>query len=112
MAPLELLEAETVPLRVEEDGTIRVGKTRVTLDIVLGAYNLGQSAEEMTRMYTTLQLEEIRAVIDYYLRHREEMDAYLERRRLETEEIWRQIEEICPPDKFRDRIAARRAQIK
>ncbi len=110
MAPLEVLEAETVPLRVEEDGTIRVGTTRVTLDIVLGAYNMGHSAEEMTRMYTTLQLDEIRAVIDYYQRHRAEMDAYLERRRLEAEEIRRKIEEICPPDRFRKLIEERRAQ--
>src|SRR5262245_40680701 len=98
MAELELPAIEPVPLREEPEGTVRIGKTGVTLHILLGAYKMGQTADEIADSYQTLQLADIHAVIDYYLRHQAEVDAYLERRQREAEEIRRKIEEICPPD--------------
>jgi uncharacterized protein (DUF433 family) len=110
MANLKVASSEPVPLRIEADGTVRVGKTRVTLDILVGAYNMGYSAEKIARSYSTLQLADIYAVLSYYLRHREEVDAFLLQRQLEAEELRRKIEELCPPDGFRERLLARRAQ--
>lgn len=110
MASLEVPSSEPVPLRIEADGTVRVGKTRVTLDILVGAYNMGYSAEKIARSYSTLQLADIYAVLSYYLRHREEVDAFLREREAEAEELRRKIEELCPPDGFRERLLARRAQ--
>jgi uncharacterized protein (DUF433 family) len=107
---MELPAVEPVPLREEPEGTVRVGRTRVRLDTVVTAYQMGSSAEEINRKFPTLQLADIHAVIAYYLRHREHVDAYLARREREAEEIRRKIEEICPPDDFRERLLARRAE--
>jgi uncharacterized protein (DUF433 family) len=110
MASLEVPASEPVPLRVEADGTVRVGKTRVTLDILVGAYNMGYSAEKIARSYSTLQLADIYAVLSYYLRHRDQVDAFLQQREREAEELRLQIEKLCPPDAFRERLLARRSQ--
>jgi uncharacterized protein (DUF433 family) len=110
MAHLKIAPPEPPPFRVEEDGTVRVGKTRVTLDIVIGAYNRGDTAEDIYRKFTTLKLADIYAVLAYYLRHPMEVDAFLAERAREAEEIRRQIEEICPPDGFRERLLARWAE--
>jgi uncharacterized protein (DUF433 family) len=110
MAQLEIHSPEAPPFRVEEDGTVRIGKTRVTLDTVVWAFNHGSTAEEIMMKFPTLQLPDIYAVLAYYLRHREEVDAYLEQREIEAVELRRKIEEICPPDGFKERLLARRAQ--
>jgi uncharacterized protein (DUF433 family) len=110
MANLKVASSEPVPLRIEADGTVRVGKTRVTLDILVGAYNMGYSAEKIARSYSTLQLADIYAVLSYYLRHREEVDAFLQDRQQEAEDLRSKIEELCPPDGFRERLLARRLQ--
>jgi uncharacterized protein (DUF433 family) len=110
MVEMNLPATEPVPLREEPEGTVRVGRTRVTLDILLGAHKMGLTPEEIADSYQTLHLADIHAVIAYYLRHQTEVDAYLERRRREAEEIRRKIEEICPPDGFREKLLARRAQ--
>jgi uncharacterized protein (DUF433 family) len=112
MAHLEMTPGEPTLLRTEEDGTVRIGRTRVTLDILIGAFNQGCTAEDIHRKYTTLQLADIYAVLAYYLRHQKTVDAFLEERRREAEELRRQIEEICPPDSFRERLLARRAEQK
>jgi uncharacterized protein (DUF433 family) len=110
MAHLKIADPEPPPFRVEEDGTVRVGKTRVTLDIVIGAHNRGDTAEDIYRKYTTLKLADIYAVLAYYLRHSREVDAFLQERAREAEEIRRELEAICPPDGFRERLLARQAQ--
>lgn len=110
MAQLELPAVVPVPLRIGEGGAVRVGKTRVTLDAVVYAFNEGCTAEEIMLRYRTLDLPDIYAVLAYYLFHREEVDAYIEQRRVEAAELRQKIEEICPPDGFRERLLARRAQ--
>ena len=43
-APIPLNIPEGVPLYRDERGTIRVGNSRVLLDIVIGAHTLGYNA--------------------------------------------------------------------
>jgi uncharacterized protein (DUF433 family) len=74
---------------MDGQGAIRLGKTRVTLDTVVGAYKNGCTAEEIVRKYPSLDLTDVYAVITYYLWYREEMEAYLEQRRQQAEEIRR-----------------------
>lgn len=108
MALIDTLVAEPPPLRADENGAVRVGKTRVTLDTVIGAYEDGATVEEIVIDYPTLQLKDVYAVIAYYLGHREEIEAYLEQRRQEAEEIRQKVEACFPPDGIRDRLLARR----
>lgn len=39
------LQADPMPLRIDEDGTIRVGSSRLTLDILIEEYEAGASLE-------------------------------------------------------------------
>src|SRR5262249_52594442 len=65
--------ADATPLRVDEDGAVRVGNTRIRLDLVVEQYENGMSPEDMVRAYDTLSLADVHATIAYYLRHREEV---------------------------------------
>ena len=75
-----VLTAEPLPLAADADGVVRVAKTRVTLDTVVAAFHDGSTAEEIAEQYPALRLGEVYAVIGYYLRHREEIESYLEQR--------------------------------
>lgn len=46
-----VIEAPPVPLRTDEHGVIRVGKTRVPLDAIIYAFNQGSSPEEIVMSY-------------------------------------------------------------
>jgi uncharacterized protein (DUF433 family) len=92
-----LIEPLPVPLREDETGTIRVGQTRVSLDLVTRAHQDGATPEEIVRRYDTLRLADVYAVIGYYLTHRDTVDAYLDRREEEAEKLKRRIEATHPP---------------
>lgn len=108
MAILETFISEPPPLQQDQAGTIRVGGTRVTLDTVVGAWEDGATAEEIAQRYNALTLADVHATLSYYLRHREELQAYLDRRRQEAEEVRRENEQRSPSDPFRARLLARR----
>jgi uncharacterized protein (DUF433 family) len=105
------LHADPVPLRVDETGTIRVGTSRVTLDVLLADYLQGIPAEEIARQLDTLSLADIHAAIAYYRRHQDEVDEYLRRRRVAAEELRRKIE-AADPDRanLKAKLLARLAQ--
>src|SRR5579872_1330360 len=107
MGLVENLVAYPAPLRTEEDGTVRVGASRVRLDTVITAYQNGRGAEEIVLEFPTLNLTDVYAVITYYLWHREEVDAYLETRQRDAMEIQRDIEATFPPDGILERLRAR-----
>jgi uncharacterized protein (DUF433 family) len=86
------LHADPVPLRVDETGTIRIGSSRVTLDVLLADYKAGLSPEEIARQLDTLDVADVFAAIAYYHRHREEVEEYLRRREKEAEALRQQIE--------------------
>jgi len=103
------ITTETVPLVTDVDGVIRVGKTRVTLDTIISAFLDGATAEEITHQYPSLDLADVYSVIAYYLRRRADVDAYLQRRREQAEEIRKQNESRFDPSGIRERLLARRA---
>jgi uncharacterized protein (DUF433 family) len=76
--------AEFVPLDSDTQGVLRVGGTQVTLDMVVEAYWAGKTAEEILQDYPALQLADVYAVLTYYLRHRIEVDTYIQRRQEKT----------------------------
>ena len=43
------IATEPIPLRMDSDGVVRVGKTRVTLDTVVAAFVEGATAEEIAQ---------------------------------------------------------------
>lgn len=88
--------AEPPPLRVDEGGVVRVGKSRVSLDLVIEQYANGMAPEDMVRAYDTLELSDVHAVIAFYLRHREEVEAYLKQREESAEALRAKIEAELP----------------
>jgi len=102
------LEDQPLPMQETAEGVIRIGGTRVTLDTVLGAYCRGASAEEIARAFDTLRLEDIYAVLSYYLRHTAEVEEYLRQREAAAEAVRRENEKRFPPDGLRERLLARR----
>ena len=86
------IRTDPAPLRVDEGGVVRVGNSRVTLDTVLGEYRKGASAETIAGEFDTITLADIHAVLAYYLRHQNEVHAYLQRREEEAAIARRQVE--------------------
>jgi len=107
----EHLERLALPLRQDESGAIRLGTSRVTLDVVLADYKSGLTPEEIVRQLDTLNLADVYAVIAYYHRFREEVEQYLRRREAEAEALRREIE-AGQPDRgeLKARLASRMAQ--
>jgi uncharacterized protein (DUF433 family) len=104
------LEAERPPLRLDEGGAVRVGKSRISLDLVIEQYENGMMPEDMVRAYDTLGLADVHAVIAYYHRHRDEVRAYLKRRSAEAEALRAKIEAERPRVAREELLARRRAR--
>ncbi len=81
-----------VPLTTTEFGTIRVGRSRVSLDSVVCHYKLGATAEQIAHSFPTLDLADIYAVIAYYLANRESVEEYLRQQEAEADALQQQIE--------------------
>jgi uncharacterized protein (DUF433 family) len=99
---------EVIPLRTDADGTVRIGRTRVTIDTVVEAFITGATAEEIAQQYPSLELADIYQVIGYYLRRSSEVEAYLQQRALQAGAVRKQNETRFDPKGVRDRLAARR----
>jgi len=102
-----VIEAPPVPLRTDEHGVLRVGKTRVPLDTVVYSFNQGASAEEIVMSYPTLKLDDVYAVISYYLHNRAEVDSYLGQRDAEAARIREENERRFPQNGIRARLLDR-----
>jgi len=86
----------SVPLREEPEGVLRVGKSRVLLELVIHAHRQGASPQDIVRMYDTLDIGDVYAVIAYCLAHPGEIDEYLRKCDERAEAIRRQIESSQP----------------
>jgi len=104
------IEPETAPLTTGQDGVVRIGKSRVTLDTIVYAFNEGANAEQILERYPTLKLADIYSVIGYYLRHRTEVDTYLKDREAFRAEVRRENESRFPTTGLREKLLARRRQ--
>lgn len=101
------VEVQAIPLKADQDGVMRVGKTRVTLDTVVHAFEQGHTAEEIVSHYPTLRLADVYAVIAYYLNNKPEVHAYLWQQQEEAQKIWEQIKSKADYQTFRERLLAR-----
>lgn len=104
------IAADPLPLRLDDGGTYRVGKTRVRLDTVVFAYNAGSSAEQIVRDFPGLELADVHSVIGYYLNHKRDVDAYLAIRKEEAERLREEIEALPQNKALREKLIAHRDQ--
>ncbi len=102
------VHAENVPLRTSPDGDmIYVGKTRVPLETVVETFREGATPEEIVMQYPALSLADVYLVIGYYLNHRAEVDAYIEKAHAESERVRRENEARFDVSGLRERLLAR-----
>ncbi len=81
-----------VPLYQDEHGKIRIGETRVLLELLVHAFLQEDSPEEIVDSYSTLKLADVYTVLAYYLTHRAEVDTYLHKADAAAERIQREVE--------------------
>jgi uncharacterized protein (DUF433 family) len=108
MTIADTLVATPPPLRLDPNGTLDVGETRVPLDTVVGVYEMGASPEEIVQRYDTLRLADVFGVLSYYHAHREEVDAYLSERRRLAAEVRAENQARFPTEGVREKLLARR----
>jgi uncharacterized protein (DUF433 family) len=101
------LPAQSPPLRMDADGVMRIGNTRVPLEMVVFAFNRGATAEEVVQQYSTLTLSDVYLVIGYYLQHRTEVDSYVQEQRQQAEQVRQENEARFNPAGLRERLLAR-----
>jgi len=91
-----VLEREAPPLREDETGAIRVGNSRVLLEIVVRAFQDGVSPESIVQRYSTLSLSDVYNTIGYYLRHRGAVETYLNQREQLAESVQQRLSNVQP----------------
>ncbi|MDZ7620413.1 MAG: DUF433 domain-containing protein, partial [Patescibacteria group bacterium] len=97
----------TVPLWEEPPGVVRVGNSRVLLELVLRAFQRGDTPEAIVRSYPTLELADVYAVISRYLASPDRFNAYLRESDERAEAVRRQIEARQPPGPTREDLLTR-----
>lgn len=102
--------AELAPLKMADDGVVRVSNTRVTLDTVVAVFKEGTTAEEIIYRYPSLQLADVYATVAFYLNHQQEVETYLQQRQQQAQEIRKINESRFDPQGLRDRLLARKAE--
>lgn len=103
-----VVSTSEVKLTETEAGVLRVGNSRVSLDTVIIAFNQGATPEQIVEDYDSLELAEVYAVISYYLQNRERVEDYLSRRKIQRDDLRRQIESRTNSQHIRETLLARR----
>lgn len=107
---------QNLPLRLTEDGVIRIADSRVSLDSVVHHYKLGASAEQIAQKFPALELADVYAALTYYLNHEETVEEYLREQEAKGDEIQKRIESDPQYQKkssdLRARLLARKSEHK
>jgi uncharacterized protein (DUF433 family) len=91
-----VLERETPPLSEDETGAIRVGNSRVLLEVMIRAFQDGASPEFIVHRYSTLSLSDVYNTIGYYLRHQDAVEVYLNQREQLAESVQQRLSSLQP----------------
>lgn len=102
--------AEPTPLRVDDCGVVRMGDTRVSFDSIVYRHKQGDSPTEIHEGFPSVPLADIYAAISYYLRHRDEVEAYLGEREAEATRIRQEVESRPENEALRQKLRAHREQ--
>ncbi len=84
-------------VRPDEHGVLRIGKTRISLDSVVYAFQQGHAAETIQQQFSVLDLEEVYGAIAFYLANKEDVDRYLKGQEKVWDELRQQAEQNASP---------------
>ncbi len=102
---------QTAPLKIGEDGTIRIEGSRVTLDSIIDEFQRGATAEQIQDDFPSLTIREIYGAIAYYLEHTEAVEKYLREQEQAAETTRQSIDKEQDITGLRKRIRERRAHV-
>ena len=86
------VQTEAPPIAEDASGALRIGSSRVLLELVVRAFQDGATPETIVQRYSTLELADVYAVLAYYLRHPNEVEEYLAQREQKAEQVRQRIE--------------------
>lgn len=98
----------SAPFKSDTGGVIRVGGTRVTLDVVISAFKNGSTCEEIVFQFPVLKLADVYSVISYYLNNQNKVEAYLEEHERIADNIKKNIQAHFDTRDIRQRLKKRR----
>lgn len=109
---MTLETTQTVPLETWDDGTIRVGGTRLLIDMVVEAHNMGRCPEEIFESFPSkyYTVADIYSVIAYYLSHKAAIDKHLADKAAKSEVIRRKYENKPEHIAFMAELRRRKAE--
>ena len=106
-----IAQAEAPPLYEDADGALRVGASRVLLELVIRAFQDGATPEAIVHRYPTVTLSDVYATVAYWLRHRKDVEGYLAQRERAGAVVRERIErEQSDMSDLRDRLRGRRSR--
>ncbi len=85
---------------------MRVGGTRISLDLIVYGFLEGHTAEQIAANYPSLRLRDVYGAITYYLENRDEVDAYLREEEAHAQETRREHESNPDYQDWRNRLLA------
>lgn len=97
----------SVPLHMDDTGTIRVCRTRITLDVILECHLAGQTVEQIHESFPDVPIAAIHAIVSYYLQHRNAVDGYLRDRQEQANALQAQVEATQGKTITRDQLLGR-----
>ncbi|WP_420457159.1 DUF433 domain-containing protein [Rubrivirga sp.] len=101
------LSARPLPLRRSDDGTVRVGGTRVTLDSVVTLYEEGATPEQVVESFPSFDLADVYHTYGYVTREHEAVSAYLRERAATADDLRSRDEVPLGPRLRRRRLQSR-----
>jgi len=104
------ITADVPPLSASDDGVVRIAGTRIPLERVIHAFLAGSTAEQIVLDFDVLTVEQVYAVLNYYLHHRSEVDEYLIAAECQAADARQEIERQFDPVGIRARLIARQAR--
>ena len=88
----------SLPLKMDEQGNIRISGTRVTLDTIIARHQQGDTPESIHAGFPTVPLNDIYAAIAYYISHQAEIDTYLKQNDDDGERLRQEVEARYTPE--------------
>ncbi len=104
-----MVQADPPPLYEGTDRVVRISGTRIPLERIVRAFLAGSTPEQIALDYDVLSLQDVYAVVNYYLHHRSEVDAYLADAEDDAARTRGEAEQQHDLDGIRARLLARRS---
>lgn len=101
---------DPVPLSAWEDGSVRVGGTRLLFAVLVECFNHTDSIEGALRAFPDARPADLYGAVAYYLRHRDEVDAFMAARDAHAAALRVEAERNLPMAPVKRRLLSRRAE--